>query len=148
MTGREPEWARLKSMLDDLRGSTARSAVIEGVAGIGKTTLLNAVVAAGRSQGFTVLGARAEELEQERNFGGVAEARPSPGLEEDRELGAELLEAAAGVDSPFRSVGRVVEAVEARALEGPVLLWVDDLQWADEWSARTIGIVRRRLDAL
>jgi predicted ATPase len=70
---RESEIAALSRLVDALATSgTGASVLIEGEAGIGKSSLLAAMVAAARERGeLRALTARGTELELELAFGGV-----------------------------------------------------------------------------
>src|SRR5690242_9690902 len=70
----------------------------------------------------------------------------------------ELLSGAAGERNPitvtsdpglrFRVVDALTDLVEELALSGPVVLGLDDLQWADPSSLLTVGVLARRLTGL
>ena len=122
--------------------------MLEGAPGIGKTTLLDAVLEEAKSIGFSLLGARAEELQQQRKFGAIADAIRSSGLNSTEEDVLALLDSPLSAEAAFRLVDRLVELVEKRALAQPVLVWLDDVQWADEWTVRWVGILYRRLEGL
>ena len=105
-----------------------------------------------------VAAGRAEELEQTRPFGLVASAfgcaRSSP--DPRRAAIAGLL--AAGGDGErdpitvtsdpglrFRAVDAFADLAEELALAGPLVIGVDDLQWADPSSLLTLAALSRRL---
>jgi hypothetical protein len=48
----------------------------------------------------------------------------------------------------FRVVDAFTDLVEELALAGPVVLGLDDLQWADPSSLLTVGVLARRLTGL
>src|SRR6516225_10539530 len=104
---------------------------------------------------------QAEELERTRPVGLLAAAfgctRSSP--DPRRAAIAGLLAApAAGVEDPitvtsdpglrFRVVDAFTDLVEELALAGPLVLGLDDLQWADPSSLLTLGVLARRLTDL
>jgi predicted ATPase len=61
---RERELKGLRRALADARQGRGRVVLVEGVAGLGKTSLLRAALEAAREDGFTCLRARASELER------------------------------------------------------------------------------------
>ena len=155
--GRAAEIAVLGDAVD--RAVSGRPAVvlIEGEAGIGKTRLLAGVLEDARGRGMQVAAGRAEELERTRPFGLVAAAfgcvRSSP--DPRRAAIAALLATRGGDRGPitvtsdpglrFRAVDAFADLAEELALAGPLVIGVDDLQWADPSSLLTLAAVSRRL---
>jgi DNA-binding CsgD family transcriptional regulator len=131
--------------------------VVEGEAGIGKTRLLAETLEAARVRGLEVVAGRGQDLERTRPFGLLADgfgcSRSSPG--QQRAAIAALLATHAGdrgvttVSSDpglqFQAVDAFVDLVEALALRGPLVVGLDDLQWADPSSLLTLGALARRL---
>ena len=156
--GRAAEIAVLSEVLDRAASGQPAVVLIEGEAGIGKTRLLAEALADARGRGMQVAEGRAEELEQTRPFGLVTRAfecaRSSP--DPRRAAIAGLL--AAGGDQArglitvtsdpglrFRVVDAFADLAEELALSGPLVIGVDDLQWADPSSLLTLAALSRRL---
>lgn len=118
--------------------------VIEGPAGMGKSTLLGWTRERALELGFVLVGARAEELEQGRAFGPLiaavrrAVSPPRPPLVDD------ALDSLVG-GGEFAAVDALGDWLESIAAKAPTLLWIDDLQWADIWTARAVAVLARRL---
>jgi predicted ATPase len=100
---------------------------------------------------------RAEELEQSRPFGLLAAALGCARSSGDprRAAIADLLAGHPGsvtvTSDPglrFRVVDAFADLAEALALAGPLVIGVDDLQWADSSSLLTLGAVARRVAGL
>jgi DNA-binding CsgD family transcriptional regulator len=144
-------------------GEVACAAVVlvESEAGIGKTRLLAKVLADAVGRGMRVAAGRAEELEATRPFGVLAAAfectRSSP--DRRRAAIAGLLASQGGGDlgpitvtsDPglrFQAVDAFTDLVEELALSGPIIIGLDDLQWADPSSLLTVGALARRLTGL
>ncbi len=156
--GREVEIARIDAYL---ARADARplALVIEGEAGIGKSTLWHLAVDRARAVGRTVLVARPVEAETGQSYAAIADL-VSPiasdalhGLPEpQRRALAEvlLLEPASG-DRPVdpRAVGAAVSgAIRSAASTAPVVIAIDDVTWLDRASARVVSGVVRRLEDL
>ncbi len=154
--GRGEELARLRSLIARLLAGHGSVVLIEGEAGIGKTRLLDELSADAGGVGFELFRARAEELDARRPFGAVAEclrlvrgspdptaarlagllfgeAAPGPGPEPGAEGGPREVVAGQGAGGAreFWLVDAVVQVVEDACARGPVVVAVDDLQWAD-----------------
>ncbi|MER6005137.1 ATP-binding protein [Nonomuraea angiospora] len=133
--GRTAELALLGAELRAADGGSARRAVVEGPEGIGKTALIHRLVASG---GARVLAASGEESERELHLGVVRQL-----LDEAAYLGAP---AAAGPD-PCAAGQALCEAIDALQAQGPLVVLVDDAQWADGPSLRALSYVLRRTRA-
>ena len=155
--GRAAEIAVLRDAVDRVLSGRPAVVLIEGEAGIGKTRLLAGVLEDARGRGMQVAAGRAEELERTRPFGLVAAAfgcvRSSP--DPRRAAIAALLATRGGDRGPitvtsdpglrFRAVDAFADLAEELALAGPLVIGVDDLQWADPSSLLTLAAVSRRL---
>ena len=155
--GRAAEIAVLGDAVDRVVSGRPAVVLIEGEAGIGKTRLLAGVLEDARGRGMQVAAGRAEELERTRPFGLVAAAfgcvRSSP--DPRRAAIAALLATRGGDRGPitvtsdpglrFRVVDAFADLAEELALAGPLVIGVDDLQWADPSSLLTLAAVSRRL---
>ena len=155
--GRAAEIAVLGDAVDRVVSGRPAVVLIEGEAGIGKTRLLAGVLEDARGRGIQVVAGRAEELERTRPFGLVAAAfgcvRSSP--DPQRAAIAALLATRGGDRGPitvtsdpglrFRAVDAFADLAEELALAGPLVIGVDDLQWADPSSLLTLAAVSRRL---
>jgi predicted ATPase len=142
--GREAEIGALGAALGRVADGGPSIVLVEGEAGIGKTRLLAQVLEDARGLGMQVTAGRAEELERTRPFGVLASAlgcaRSSP--DPRRAAIAGLLAApATGEQGPitvtsgpglrFRVVDAFTDLVEELALGEPLVMGLDDLQWAD-----------------
>jgi DNA-binding CsgD family transcriptional regulator len=155
VVGRDRELAEIASFLDlGGRASAPRTLLIEGEAGIGKTTLLAAAAEEARHQGRRVLGCRPAAAEVQLAFAALTDAFGAL-LDDDlttlpEPQRAALLGAARRADTEVDrlalSMG-VLNLLRWLAGRGPVALLVDDAQWLDEPSARAFAFSLRRLAA-
>ncbi|CAN5440669.1 hypothetical protein BH20ACT15_BH20ACT15_00490 [soil metagenome] len=152
----------LQAIAGALRGARSESGslvVVQGPAGIGKTALLEAAGAEAEAQGMAV--ARAAGFEVTQVALGVALRLLVPLVEAHPDGGA-LFAGAAGRTRPlFGDGGSGVAAGDAFALvdglgwlcatlaaERPLLLAVDDVQWADDGSLELLRALAGRVDEL
>jgi DNA-binding CsgD family transcriptional regulator len=163
---RAEELAAIDAALADARGGAGRCAVIEGPAGIGKSSLLGEGRAAAADAGMTVLGGRGSELERAFPFGVVRQLFERSLAHADAPERGRLLSGAAGhagrlfgPDQPSGGAPASDDAAFALlhglfwltlnlAESRPVLIAIDDLQWADEASLRWLAYLVRRLDGV
>ncbi|MCV7100818.1 helix-turn-helix transcriptional regulator [Mycobacterium palustre] len=129
--------------------------VIEGDAGIGKTTLWQDTLARARDRGFRVLTSRAAAAESVLAYTALADLvsdvddpiladLPAP---QQAALDAALLRRRDGTrDTDARAVAAAfVTVIDRLAAEVPVLVAIDDLQWLDTSSANVVSFAARRL---
>jgi DNA-binding CsgD family transcriptional regulator len=129
--------------------------LLEGEAGAGKTTLWLEGVAVARERGRRVLSTRPAEAEARLGLTGIADlldgvidqVLPSlPGPQADALRVALLLERPSGGVADDRAVSTaVLSAVRLLAVEGPLIVAIDDIQWLDAASAGVLAFVWRRL---
>jgi len=155
---RTVELSALGALLDHAVGAKGGLALVEGPAGIGKTSVLQACAEAARDRGMTVLGVRGDELVMESSFAAVREllSRGAEGdlssLQGAARLAAPVFDAeAAGAVDRDRAAAvlhglywLLAEAAE----RGPLLLLIDDAQWLDAASARFVVYLARRITSL
>jgi hypothetical protein len=145
--GREAELAILEGILDKALAGSSHF-VVEGEAGMGKTRLLDEILAQPGAADSFLYRARAEEL-QPRPFGLVADALGIDAASPDPERRgiAELLDAGAeeATDRRYRVIEGVLDLIEREAIAGPVVIMLDDVQWADPSSAQALHVLCRRL---
>ncbi|GAA1931310.1 helix-turn-helix transcriptional regulator [Nocardioides marmoribigeumensis] len=130
--------------------------LVEGQAGIGKTTLGEQVVEDARRLGFRVMGTRVAQPQTALSYSALDDLLRGVGDEEldhlpppQREaLDAALLRRTAGeaMQDPRAISLAALSVVHRLARAGPVLVAIDDLQWLDASSARVVGFVLQRLD--
>jgi DNA-binding CsgD family transcriptional regulator len=155
IVGREAELASINAFIDETeRGAAAL--VLEGEAGVGKSTLWGAAVEHARVCGLTVLSSRPAEAE--RGLGNVGLGDLLEGVIDDvlaalltprrRALQVALLrEEVSGEPVDLRTLAVAVhDALQLLSDRGPTLIAVDDVQWLDPSSSRALGFALRRLD--
>ena len=152
LLGREREREVLDRLLDGVRAGRGGVLVMHGEAGVGKTALLEYAVEAGPE--FRIARTFGVEAEMELPFAAVQQLC-SPFLDLRERLPQpqhDALDVAFGLrtgPAPDRFlVGLAVLGLLAEAAEEQALACaVDDAQWLDSASARTLAFVARRLVA-
>lgn len=152
LVGRDPERALLAALLDEARHGTARSLVVRGEPGVGKSALLDALVADG--DGAVVLRTQGLEVEAPLAFAALHRLlRPLARLREQLPPPqARALAVAFGEDDgpsvePFLVGVATLSLMTAAAEESLLLCVVDDAHWLDPASAGALLFCARRLGA-
>ncbi|HET7420952.1 MAG TPA: AAA family ATPase [Candidatus Dormibacteraeota bacterium] len=154
--GREEELASLHTFIEETRGGPA-AFVLEGEAGIGKSTLWLAGVELARAERLRVLSSRPTEAERSLAHVGlgdlledvVDDVLPALAAPRRRALEAAMLRD----DPPSNPVDHRALAVAVRDVlqllseHEPILIAVDDVQWLDPSSSSTLAFALRRLGA-
>jgi DNA-binding CsgD family transcriptional regulator len=153
IVGREEELGVFERFFGRPSGGLA-ALVLEGEAGIGKSTLWLAGVEHARKRGLRVLLSRPAEAERGLAHGGLSDLlegvldRVAPQLTPPRRR---ALEAALLIEEPDDGLDPRTLAVAVRdsldflSSEGPIVLGVDDVQWLDPSSAGALAFALRRL---
>ena len=154
MVGRAAELAAVERFLDRVH-SRASALLIQGEAGIGKTTIWLAAIESATSRGVLVLQARPAESEARLSYATVAdlvdavfdETRRSLPPVQQRALAVALLRSEADEPAQPRTTATALVGVLAALAEKQpvVLVAVDDVQWLDPASAAALAFVARRL---
>jgi DNA-binding CsgD family transcriptional regulator len=161
---RERDLGVISSALKEVAAGAGSVVVVEGPAGIGKSSLLMSARDAAKARNFAVAGARGSELELAYAWGVVRQLL-EPRLrgmsvgERGRILaGAAALaapivlpdgaERAGEADPSFGALHGLYWLVAALAERRPQLLVVDDSHWADGASVRFIEFLANRIDAM
>jgi DNA-binding CsgD family transcriptional regulator len=154
---REDELAAADRALARVAGGVGAVLVLTGPAGIGKSVLFAAVEAAAHARGFGVLRARGSEFEEEIAFGIARQLfepmlrAASPGerrrlVDGVAQVGVRALGIEAGeppVDR-FAALHGLYWLCANRAERGPLVVAIDDAQWADHPSLTWLGYLARR----
>nr|WP_269204537.1 BTAD domain-containing putative transcriptional regulator [Motilibacter deserti] len=158
---RDAELARLRAGLEDALAGQGGVALVEGPAGIGKTRLLAEARRMAAEHGATTLSARGSTLEREFAFGTVRQLFEP--LLVDPVRRARLLSGAAAsaatvfdaapadevrADGSFAVLHGLYWLTVNLAVEEPVVLAVDDLQWCDTASLRFLAFLVRRVEGV
>src|SRR3954468_10034970 len=147
---RRVEREALERLLAAVHGGQSRGLVVSGDPGVGKTALMESVIAS--ASGFRVLRALGVESEMELAFAALQQLC-APMLDRLGRLPAPQQDAL-GVAFGLRAgtapdrflVGlAVLSLISAVAEERPLLCVVDDAQWLDRASAQALVFVARRL---
>ena len=147
LRGRRSECALLDAMVAAVRGGESRTLVVRGEAGVGKSALLDYAVESASE--LRVVRAAGVESEMELAFAAA------------HQLCAPLLDRLGRIPVPQRNALRIVFGLSSGpppdqflvglavlsllsevAAERPLLCVVDDAQWLDRASARTLGVCR------
>ena len=153
VVGRESELDRIGGFFDGELGSLALW--LEGVAGIGKTTLWRAGIELGRERGYRVLACQPTAAETAFSFAALGDLLANdvpevlPELPAPQRRALEVALALAASEGP--AVGEhviglaLLSTLQLLAGRGRVLVAVDDVQWLDPPSAAVLQFAARRL---
>ena len=154
VVGRDAELASIREFVATVSGGPA-VLVLEGEAGMGKTTLWGAGVEDAQSGGLLVLEARPAESETALSFSGIGDLfdrvldealAPLPAGQRRALSRALVLDDDEGPPPDAHAVGvAFLNALRALAEQRPLVLAVDDVQWLDHASAGGLAYAARRL---
>ena len=146
LVGRETEIDRLQALLERAGEGAGTAVILEGEPGIGKTRLVEEIIAEGRTRGFTVLRGGADEIERDRPFGAFVDALDLRRARDDARSAIARLLADAGRavgDQSYRLVEAMAAFVEEATARAPLLLALEDLHWADLSTLRVVRALGR-----
>ncbi|WP_371100273.1 helix-turn-helix transcriptional regulator [Streptomyces sp. PU_AKi4] len=144
LRGREDELGELEALVASVaRTGSSGLALIQGEPGIGKTTLLAATISTAREAGYSVGIGKADELHRIVPLSSLAACV----LHGDRPLlsADTFADLARNHDQRIWLVERLAGAIEDRAGGMPVLIGLDDVQWADPLSRFALQQLPARL---
>jgi DNA-binding CsgD family transcriptional regulator len=155
IVGREEELGSLYAFIGEAGGRLA-ALVLEGEAGIGKSTLWLAGLEHARTRGLRVLSSRPAEAERSLAHVGLGDlfaddlddVLPALAAPRRRALEVALLrEEASGDPVDDRALAVTVHGVlQILSEREPILIAVDDVQWLDPSSSSALAFALRRLE--
>ncbi|MDQ2623471.1 MAG: AAA family ATPase, partial [Actinomycetota bacterium] len=160
---RDAALVEVRQLLKRAAAGSGTVGLVLGEAGIGKTALLDASAEAAGRYGLTVLRARASQLDRRFGFGVIRQLlEPAlDALDTDARAfafsgaasgAAVLFEGDPATDLPdepeFAVLNGLFRLIVNLAEESPLLISVDDVQWADVPTVRALEFLARRIDSL
>ena len=160
---REHEVERIAAGLRAASGGDGRALMIEAAPGMGKSRLLDEARARAQDLGLRLFNARATDLERGFPFGVVRQLFERPlldadsaerdrwlagaaALAEDLLTGAPAAPGSGPADPSYAWQHGLYWLAVNLAADSPAVIVVDDLQWCDAPSARTLSFIARRLE--
>jgi DNA-binding CsgD family transcriptional regulator/tetratricopeptide (TPR) repeat protein len=162
LLGRDVELALLTQAIEDVQSGHGRTVLLSGEAGIGKSRLAAETLAIAGEQGFSTLQGQAHPLHAglayapivesiRRYLASLSESTSARLLDGLADLGRLLVDprlpAAESLGEPelertrmFEAVTRLIRRIAERA---PVLLFIDDLHWADRGTVELLHYIGR-----
>jgi DNA-binding SARP family transcriptional activator len=137
--GRDAESAALRDAFVHVQAGRARVVLVSGEPGIGKTSALRALATEARTAGADVWWGTCRESAGSGPYVPWIEALTAAGVTWPSPPAPDLT---AGADAARRVLfDAVVAAIRAAAVPGPLVVVLDDLQWADVASLRLVEAV-------
>jgi DNA-binding CsgD family transcriptional regulator len=137
LVGRDEELSRLVAWIREVAGGRGRAVLVDGEPGIGKSALVRAACAAAAEAGCQVYWGAGDELGQALPLLPLLDALRITPVTGDPRRGAisELLGGGAvagqGTDLAAAAAEQLLALVDELCQDGPAVLVVDELQWAD-----------------
>ncbi|MGS2646563.1 ATP-binding protein [Streptosporangium sp. G12] len=142
MRGRKDEWAAVLALLGGVTSATGSVMLVEGEPGTGKSLLLAEAASVATARGTAVASGRADELGRLTPLGpllAALEGSPTASMPVTR---------SAFPDGPgllLWLAEQVRTSLERRLASGPLLVVLDDLQWADPATVMALRTMPSRL---
>ena len=144
LVGREREQATLRAALDAARAGQGGLVLLGGAAGIGKTALAELICREATARGATVLIGRAYDLSETPPYGPWVELFARASLAVDRALLPAPLGSGPSANQ-MALAAKLHDALVACSAQRPLVLFLDDLHWADPASLDLLHLVARWL---
>ncbi|HEX6518542.1 MAG TPA: AAA family ATPase [Streptosporangiaceae bacterium] len=143
LRGRDTEIQALRRQLDTVDTGPGSVVIVRGLPGMGKSALLAAGARLAAERGIRVLSGAGDPAAQVVPLGPLLEALVlandplvDPGV---------LRELSGSPDQRFWLLREIQEALERAALREPLLISIDDMQWADAATLSALGTLPRHL---
>lgn len=151
--GRQRQLDGVRGWVSELSAGRGRAVLVEGEAGIGKSSLIRAGATEAAANGCQVFWATCDELSQAfplLPLLDTLDAAPAPRPGQQRIIDVLRADAVPGnrVDQVAAAVERLLALVDEYCTVTPVMLVVDDLQWADPATVMTLGRLVRSVHQL
>jgi DNA-binding CsgD family transcriptional regulator len=143
LRSRQPQLARLRGLLSALSAGRGGVALVTGRSGSGKSSLLAEVARLAADAGIMVFRGGGDPAAQAVPLGAILDALVSaddPSVDPVR-----LLALSQSAEQRFWLLREVQESLERAAHGAPLLVILDDLQWADAATASGLVTLSRRL---
>lgn len=143
--GREDLLHELSTLSTDVESGQGTTVLIQGEGGIGKSRLVQefAHQLASRAKPWLVLQGACSPFDDLLSHGPFIDALQSRGVDDTEEL---LAESSASIpDARGRFFWRVLHTIRSLSRNTPLILFIDDLQWANSSTLNLFGFLSARI---
>jgi DNA-binding CsgD family transcriptional regulator/tetratricopeptide (TPR) repeat protein len=145
LRGRDEQLALILETLRQARAGAGTVILVEGAAGLGKSRLIDEAIAQAAGLNFAIGSGAADPVDGVAQFAALMEALfegERPPLDH-----TSLSNAHTSAEDRFWFLQEIEELLQRAASTAPLLICLDDLQWADSGTAAALRTLPRRLSA-